>query len=230
MNGGAQLPVRSDTSPSLMAHGHATAGRLSSFQAEVAAAVGSGSSYSKSMTGAGGSGTATTLLTIFTASVIGLIIYTMAKMFSARLLPPGDGYQGGMNCFSSLATAAAAAKDVQQTSSADFYFKNSTTGTSRCSDLRKQRRQLLKISREERIRRLISHHGGRSVSQAIRYLASELREQKLYILKSLIERATNDADPTECACSCHDGHDGDEQVTSGQRQDRRRSTSDADLN
>jgi len=37
------------------------------------------------------------------------------------------------------------------------------------------------MNREERARQLILHHGGRNVSRAIRFLATELEKQKLHL-------------------------------------------------
>lgn len=180
--------------------------------------------------------TATTLLTLFTASLIGLIIYTMAKMLSARLFP-GDSRRHrhryhhnnnrtGKKCFGST----------------DDLYQRPDEAT-RCTDLRQQRRELLKLSREERVRRLIQHHGGRNVSQAIRFLAAELREQKNSILKSLLmeQDRSNEAaapagdynDPSACVCSCHvvEAGIGDEPLSKRKKQRQRdtRPSAQADL-
>lgn len=179
--------------PSLMAHGHGGFGRLSS-----------SSTGSTAVVAGGGGGSATTLLTLFTASMIGLIIIYI-KMLAARLPRAGSGGRTndrtGKNCFAP----------------ADSYRGAETN----CSDLRRHKRELLKLSREERVRRLILHHGGRNVSQAIRFLASELKEQKYSILKSFIERKPDENVSSACACLCH----ANEPVSCKQQQGRQRSTS-----
>lgn len=83
------------------------------------------------------------------------------------------------------------------------------------SDLGRDKRKLARLSRGERVRRLIKHHGGRNVSSAIRFLACELGKQKRQLFESLLaeQAAMAIASPMdvpvvepsagECGCPCH---------------------------
>lgn len=80
------------------------------------------------------------------------------------------------------------------------------------------KRKLARMSREERIRQLILRHGGKNVSTAIRFLASELEKQKQSLFHSLVNETNNKSqnggltnigqdEPDEqaghCECACH---------------------------
>lgn len=60
------------------------------------------------------------------------------------------------------------------------------------------KRKLTRLSREERMRELIIHHGGRNVSSAVRFLAKELERNKRLLMASLASQAS-----VTCHCSCH---------------------------
>lgn len=50
-----------------------------------------------------------------------------------------------------------------------------------------------RMSREERLRELIKRHGGRNVSDAVRFLANELHKQKLALLQNVPEQGVADS-------------------------------------
>lgn len=116
-------------------------------------------------------------LVLFMAGIISLVVYTMMRMLTARLdvSRPLNGPQRA-----GWPTARAANMETR--------------------DLGRDKRKLARMSREERARELILHHGGRNVSSAIRFLVGELEKQKHLLFESLLEESKS------CTCSCHDDH------------------------
>lgn len=60
------------------------------------------------------------------------------------------------------------------------------------------KRKLARMNREERIRELIRQHGGKNVSTAIKFLATELEKEKKSLVKNLSQ-----AETFRCLCNCH---------------------------
>lgn len=120
----------------------------------------------------GQNGNQSTAFTIFTSSIIALIIYTLVKMLKTRF--------GRQNIF-------------KRRNSCKYFTKNKKE----TKDLRQDRKRLVRLTREERVRELILHHGGKNVSSAIKFLAAELERQKGQLFESLSESHST------CHCTCH---------------------------
>lgn len=125
------------------------------------------------------------LLALLYALVLAMIVYATMRRLSTKCSPLG-------------ATKSAAA------SISDAYRR-----TPRNAGKPLDRRKLQKMSREERTRQLILRHGGKNVSQAIKFLANELAKQKLQLLEEnqrLLSEAGQLAANFElsCDCSCHE--------------------------
>lgn len=112
-----------------------------------------------------------TLLSIYTACIIVLVIYTMMKALGARL----NGGTLDQNTF------------INHSSRSKQDTKSSL-----------DKRKLARMSREERIRELIRQHGGKNVSTAIKFLATELEKEKKSLVKNLSQ-----AGMFRCLCNCH---------------------------
>lgn len=72
--------------------------------------------------------------------------------------------------------------------------------------------KLTRMSKDERIRELLRQHGGKNVSSAIKFLATELEKQK----QSLLENISH-TEGVICSCRCHNtdslkniNHDGEQ--------------------
>lgn len=120
-------------------------------------------------------------LTIFTASIIVLIIYIMMKTLTARFC----NHQLQSN-YKHKATT----RRIRSANQSGFPYEET-------NDLRSDKRKLAKMSREERARELILRHGGKNVSSAIRFLVAELEKQKQLLCQNLSETVSS------CCCSCH---------------------------
>lgn len=153
------------------------------------------------------------LFTMFTTCIVALVIYTMMNMLSNKLT-------GGMSMSNN--------RHHQADGLGHQGYHQANTRT---TDLRRDKRKLTRMNRDERVRRLISHHGGKNVSNAIRFLVSELAKQKLSLIEGLAangeleqrvvrgEQWRNDDDngqssrvgcdydkmvaKQQCACTCH---------------------------
>lgn len=99
------------------------------------------------------------LFTLFTASVIGLIIYTIVKMVTAKVSPKYNRNDPFAAC------------------------RNSETVT---KDIVHDRRKLMRMNRDDRVKQLIRHHGGKNVSSAIKFLANELEKQRKILCENLL--------------------------------------------
>lgn len=117
-----------------------------------------------------------TLLSIYTACIIALIIYTLMKGLGARFNDKfgrrAGIYQSNYHCSRSNREE----RDIRSTV---------------------DKRKLTRMSRGERIRELIRQHGGKNVSSAIKFLATELEKQK----QSLLENLSHER--SICSCHCH---------------------------
>ena len=145
---------------------------------------------------------------LFTACIIALIMFSVMKLLSAK-----------------FKTASMRYDKSQFASKTDHGDHDECPGT---AERRKQRQQqarcsydndlsysdkkkLSRLSREERTRRLIMRHGGKSVSSAIRFIISEFEEQKRQLMAQSGVGATNpdgvgrhEATSNGCCdCSCH---------------------------
>lgn len=116
-------------------------------------------------------------LTIFTAFIVAIIVYTLLKMLTGRF---GSGTRG----------------EVHESSYGKHMRKPTTT------DLRRDRRKITRLSREERARKLILHHGGKNVSNAIRFLVAELEKQKQQLLEDN-NKLSDNSSTCSCSCTCH---------------------------
>lgn len=134
-------------------------------------------------------------LTIFTAFIIAIIIYTLMRMLSSKF---GENKQGtrqqGLHY------------DIRRSYNAASQTKITDTGPLRWFDKRKPTRS----NREQRVRDLILQHGGKNVSSAVRFLICELEKQKQSLAASLVPTKANAVEFNQqlaaaqaCACSCH---------------------------
>lgn len=133
------------------------------------------------------------LLPIFSITIIGLLIYILFKTFIRRF-----------NSVNSMT------RDHQNTAS-DFDAHTQTAHLDKS--------KLQKLNKEERVKELIKFHGGRNVSQAIRYLAAELNRQKQRLLSEsdrlLKEAPRYDVEMIDdcCSCICHNLRKQDEDIS-----------------
>lgn len=137
--------------------------------------------------------TQTTLMpiTLFTASVFALILYVLMKVLNAKLNPNRYKYNS---------------VDLK---TGEIKRGTLTSQSGRFSSKPIDRRKLSKMTREERAKQLILHHGGKNISRAIRFLVDELERQKLQLMdeskKFVEERMCQQNFDGEkiCLCSCH---------------------------
>lgn len=126
------------------------------------------------------------------ACVMGLIMFVIMKLLTSRF---------GKSHEPSGKTNARPNKSSRLHGQARF-----TT-----TDLRQDKRKFAGLSREERARQLILHHGSKNVSKAMRFLIGELEKQKQQLLA---EGDSNTASMNQfgettrtisqsCSCSCH---------------------------
>lgn len=115
-----------------------------------------------------------TLSLFFITTTVPLIIYTTLRILRARFV--------GCNEYQKTNHHSGAANKAKLSR----------------ADTAIDKRKLARLSREERVRELIIHHGGRNVSSAVRFLASELEKNKQLLLASLTRREN-----ITCQCSCH---------------------------
>lgn len=113
-------------------------------------------------------------LTIFSACVLTLIIYTFLKLLTGKL------------------TSQQSANPI-----AKGYLSSQTKRDRNLGSADKRIR--VRLSREERAKQLILMHGGKNVTTAIRIIASQLEEQKLRLGKSQSFESSH-----ECTCACHE--------------------------
>lgn len=136
-------------------------------------------------------------LTIFAGCIMALIMYTILKMLTVRF--------GG-------ARQPRAGSSVGPANRRED--KSHMGRARRVTDLRQDKRKLAKLSREERTRQLILHHGGKNVARAMRFLIGELESQKQQLIAESgrptgwSSPSSGDANPVEraeacCSCSCH---------------------------
>jgi len=131
-------------------------------------------------------------MTVFTATIITLIIYVFMKLLSCKSRKAGE-----------LHTSSKEKIGLSPTGDLDG-------GHSPPRPL--DRRKLQRMNREERARQLILHHGGKNVSRAIRFLVTELEKQKLHLFNQtncqMQEQPREESEEetnvrVRCGCTCH---------------------------
>lgn len=75
-----------------------------------------------------------------------------------------------------------------------------TTSQSSCTQ--HNNRQRGRVNKHDRINQLIQKHGGKDISRAIKFLTSEMQNQKYSIFENLLDYQRYD-----CTCSCHEPQD-----------------------
>lgn len=115
--------------------------------------------------------------TLFTACILAFIMYTMMKVLPARF---GDSRP---KCIGR-----------------DWSSNSKCRTRAPITDLRYDKRRLARMSRDERARQLILHHGSKNVSRAMKFLIGELEKQKRLLIAE--SNLSGNAD-IDCTCSCH---------------------------